>query len=136
MDPLLDRFVQAFNAHDLDAFVGCFAEDYRSEQPAHPRRGFGGRGQVRENWSRVFADVPDARLVVVGSVETPREMWLEMRIQGTRRDGSRMDLRGVAIHGVEGAGIQWARLYLEETETGGADIRETIGRWAHSLRGV
>jgi hypothetical protein len=40
---------------DLDAFMELFADDYRSEQPAHPNRAFRGADQVRENWASVFA---------------------------------------------------------------------------------
>ena len=44
-----ERLVQAMNAHDLEAHVACFRDDYRSEQPAHPARTFTGREQVRQN---------------------------------------------------------------------------------------
>lgn len=47
------------NAHDLEAFLNCFHDDYRSEHPVHPGRGFGGRDQVRTNWSTIFAGIPD-----------------------------------------------------------------------------
>jgi hypothetical protein len=33
-----ERLAAAMNAHDLDAFVGCFQEGYESDQPAHPYR--------------------------------------------------------------------------------------------------
>ena len=59
MADLMNRLLAALNAHDLDAFVGCFASDYRSEQPAHPGRAFEGRDKVRENWTSVFAGIPD-----------------------------------------------------------------------------
>jgi len=58
---VLDRLRAAMNAHDLEAFVACFAPDHRSEQPAHPDRAFRGQEQVRANWGRVFAAVPDFR---------------------------------------------------------------------------
>ena len=57
----MNRMLAAMNAHDLDAFVDCFAPGYRSEQPSHPSRVFVGRWQVRENWRSVFAGVPDFR---------------------------------------------------------------------------
>jgi ketosteroid isomerase-like protein len=55
-----ERLVQAMNAHDLDAQVACFREDYRSEQPAHPARTFTGREQVRQNWSKLLRVQPQA----------------------------------------------------------------------------
>ena len=39
MGKVLDRMLVALNAHDLDGFVALFAEEYRSEQPAHPKEG-------------------------------------------------------------------------------------------------
>src|SRR6185312_2642333 len=47
---VLERLLEALNAHDLDAFVACFHDAYESEQPAHPARAFSGRKQVRKNW--------------------------------------------------------------------------------------
>jgi len=58
---------QAMNAHDLEAFVSLFSEDYGSEQPAHPGRRLRGRDQVRANWSAVFSGVPDFRAELVAS---------------------------------------------------------------------
>jgi hypothetical protein len=61
----MNRFLAAMNAHDLDAFVECFAPRYRSEQPAHPSRVFDGSHHVGENWRSVFAGVPDFRAELV-----------------------------------------------------------------------
>ena len=55
MSGIMDRLLSAMNAHDLDAFVACFAADYESQQPAHTSRAFRGRDQVRKNWAGVFA---------------------------------------------------------------------------------
>jgi hypothetical protein len=43
-----ERLNVAMNAHDIEAFVACFAEDYESERPAHPDRAFRGREKMRE----------------------------------------------------------------------------------------
>jgi ketosteroid isomerase-like protein len=58
---VVERLNAAMNAHDLEAFLACFRDDYESEQPAHPDRAFQGREQVRSNWSAIFAGVPDFR---------------------------------------------------------------------------
>ena len=52
---IAERLAAAMNAHDIDAFVACFAPDYDSVQPAHPDRAFTGSEQVRKNWSEIFA---------------------------------------------------------------------------------
>jgi hypothetical protein len=41
----------AINAHDVDALVSCFANDFKGEQPLHPKIAFTGLAQVRENWT-------------------------------------------------------------------------------------
>ena len=48
MGEVTNQLLAAMNAHDLDAFVACFAEDYRGEQPAHPSYAFEGSDKVRE----------------------------------------------------------------------------------------
>jgi SnoaL-like domain len=56
---VVERLRRAMNAHDLEAHVACFHPDYRSEQPAHPNRGFGGREQVEKNWTSIYGTIPD-----------------------------------------------------------------------------
>jgi hypothetical protein len=63
----LTRLHAAMNAHDVEAFVACFAEDYNSGQAAHPDRACRGREQLRANWSAVFSGVPDFRAELVAS---------------------------------------------------------------------
>ena len=113
------------NAHDIDAFVDCFAEDYDSEQPAHPDRAFSGRDQVRRNWSAMFDGVPDftAELVRVdtsGDVE-----WSEWRWRGTG-----LDMAGVIVAGIRDGRLRWARLYVEPVEQAGAGIDVAVRRIA------
>jgi hypothetical protein len=114
-----ERQAAAITAHDIDAFVACFHDDYRSDQPAHPDRAFVGSAQARANWAAIFDDVPDVRAEIVRcTVHDDGVEWGEWHITGTRRDGSSMEMRGVIINGVEGDRVAWARLYLELVEQG------------------
>jgi ketosteroid isomerase-like protein len=126
--PVLERLRSAMNAHDIDGFVACFAPDYWSEQPGHPDRAFGGRDQVRTNWSAIFREVPDVQGELIRSSRSTGEEWGEWRIHGTRRDGSRMEMRGVIINGIRDDQIGWARLYLELVEEGGSGIAAAVDR--------
>ena len=114
------------NAHDIDAFVACFAADYDSEQPAHPDRAFRGREQVRANWSAVFAGVPDfhAELVRIGAAGDT--VWSEWHWEGTQTDGGRLDMAGVIVMGVRDDVIAWARLFVEPVEQAGAGIEAAV----------
>jgi ketosteroid isomerase-like protein len=128
--PVMQRLAAAMNAHDLEAFLGCFAEDYRSEQPVHPDRGFGGREQVRANWSAVFEGVPDFRAELVRAAADGDTVWTEWRWQGTRSDGEPLDMAGVIISGVRDRLIASGRLYVEPVEQAGAGIDAAVREMA------
>ena len=123
-----ERMHQALNAHDIDAFVELFSPDYRSEQPAHPDRQFGGREQVRENWGGTFQEVPDFRADLLRSVVSGDTTWSEWDWYGTRKDGTRLEMRGVVLMGVQDGQIAWARLYMEFVERAGGGIGEVVRR--------
>lgn len=112
-----ERLRDAMNAHDLEAFLDCFSEDYRSEQPVHPGRGFGGRDQVRANWSSIFQGVPDFSADLVAHIHDEAQEWSEWRWTGTRRDDSPLDLAGVIVSGLVHGRMAWARLYMEPVRT-------------------
>src|SRR4051812_26301529 len=122
----------ATNAHDIDAFVALFCEDYDSRQPAHPDRAFRGRDQVRANWSDVFTGVPDFRADLVATAVAGDCVWSEWRWRGTHTDGSRLDMAGGVIFRVHAERIAWARLYVEPIEQAGegieAAVRDMSGR--------
>ena len=117
------RLRDATNAHDVEAIVGCFAEDYRNETPAHPARGFVGHDQVRKNWVQILASIPDLTTAIVASATTDNTVWTEWEHRGTRPDGSAHLMRGVIILAVSGDVIASARFFLEpvEDDGGGAD---------------
>jgi hypothetical protein len=121
-----ERLRAAINAHDIDAFVACFEEGYDSEQPAHPDRAFSGNAQVRENWSAVFAGVPDFSAELVSSAAAGDVEWSEWRWHGTHADGTRLEMAGVIVGGVREGRLSWARLYVEPVEQGGGGIGAAV----------
>jgi hypothetical protein len=129
---VVNRLHNALNRHDLDAFVACFDPAYRSEQPAHPKRAFGGYDQVRANWSAFFAAVPDLSADLLSTATAGETVWSEWAWTGLRHDGSTLDMRGVIIMGIAADRIAWARLYMEETETAGANIDEAMRNLTHT----
>jgi len=125
-EQLVARLHTAMNAHDVEAFVACFAEDYDSVQPAHPDRAFRGREQVRANWSAVFTGVPDFRAELVRVNAVGDTAWSEWRWEGTQTDGGRLDMAGVIVLGVRDDLVAWARLYVEPVERAGAGIDAAV----------
>src|SRR3954469_15090070 len=97
---VIERLAAAQNARDIDAMVACFADDYASEQPAHPDRAFRGSAQVRANWSEIFAGVPDLRAELLRIVVDGETVWTEWTYLGTQSGGGRFDVAGVIIAGI------------------------------------
>jgi len=122
----MEQLIAAMNRHDARAVAAFFAADYRSEQPLHPNRGFGGSEQVLANWTSVFEGVPDFFAELIASSSAAGLVWTEMRWKGTHRDGSPFMMRGVTVIGARDDKIAWARLYMEPVEQGGTDIEGAV----------
>ncbi len=93
----LEKVLDAFNRHDLDAIMQCFAEDAVLESP----RGsdpwgtrYVGKAAVREGLAGRFAGIPDVhygedRHMVCGDRGVSE--WL---LTGTTTAGERIEVRG------------------------------------------
>jgi ketosteroid isomerase-like protein len=127
-----DRLLAALNAHDIDAFVACFDPEYDSVQPVHPDRAFRGSGQVRENWTAVFAGVRDFRAELIRAVTAGDGEWSEWHWTGTQADGTPLDMAGVIVGGVRDGRLAWARLYMEPVQHAGAGIEAAVRDMAGS----
>lgn len=112
-DELLAQIAQAIDAQDVDALTSVFADDVESCQPAHPGRQFRGSAQIRQNWSALFAAVPDLRAQLERSTTDGSTVWPEWAWTGTRRDGQPHHMRGVTILGEHDGRAAWVRLYME-----------------------
>jgi ketosteroid isomerase-like protein len=127
---LLDRLTAAQNAHDLEAMLACFHEDYRSEQPLFPARTFQGLAQVRANWSALFEAIPDFHAEILRSAIDRDTVFVEIQWTGTKADGTPLEERGVLIIGIRDDRIAWARLYVDEVERDSPEIDAVVRRMA------
>jgi len=125
---VVNRLVAAVNAHDLDALAGCFGPGYVNHTPAHPLRGFRGRGQVRRNWAAIFAGVPDIAARVTANAADGERVFTEWEMSGTRRDGTPHAMAGVIIFSIRGDQIVSARFYLEPVESASGDVNAAIAQ--------
>jgi hypothetical protein len=131
MHPTIERLRDAVNAHDPSGMAALMAPDYRSEQPAHPNRGFGGRDQVDKNWTTLFTGVPDLKAEVLADMDDGTTSWSEWEFLGHYADGSVFHERGVILFRMNDEGaVTSGRLYVELVEQGGADIDETMRQTA------
>jgi ketosteroid isomerase-like protein len=125
--PILEAMRTALAAHDLDAYVDFFHEDFVGERPRHPGGEVRGRDEVRESWAEILADVPDLQVEVPAAAQDGATIWSEWRMFGTARSGSLLEIRGVMIFGVRDGRVAWARTYLEPVEQAGKSVAQVIG---------
>jgi ketosteroid isomerase-like protein len=123
---MLVRLRDATNSHDARRVASLFAEDYRSAQPLHPGRAFGGREQVFENWSSVFQGVPDFTSELVASSVDGDTEWGEWEWRGHHADGSTFAMRGITVLIIQDDLVAEARLYMEPVDPRGEDIDAAV----------
>jgi len=125
---VVQRLQAVTNAHDIDAIVACFTSDYRNETPAHPARNFVGNEQVRRNWTKILAAIPDISTEILASAASGTVVWTEWEHRGTRRDGTAHLMRGVVVFGISDGLIASARFFLEPVEEASGDVDAAVQR--------
>jgi hypothetical protein len=131
MNATIGKLCDRMNAHDAEGMAALFAPDYRSEQPAHPNRGFSGHDQVAANWNGMFSGIPDLTAQVVSEVTVGTTCWAEWIWRGHHTDGSVFEMRGTTIMGLTHDGlIAEMRLYMEPVERDGPVIDAVVRQLA------
>ena len=126
MTTMAERLLHAWNTRDVDRLVALFANEYVSDQPAHPGRAFTGNAQVRANWTSVFQGVPDFTAELLAqSIESDTE-WAEWHWHGRHRDNSVFAMRGVTILVLRDDRIAQGRLYMEPVDVAAGDIDTAV----------
>lgn len=128
MRSILEHLTEVQNAHDAERMASLFAEGYVSAQPVHPGRAFTGRAQVLENWTAVFAGVPDFRAELLACVRDGDTEWGELDWRGRHGDGTPFAMRGVIIALVRDDEIAEARLYMEPVDAEAEDIATAVAQ--------
>lgn len=125
---VVERLIDAINGRDLDKLVGQFADDVRSDTPAHPARSFVGRDQVRRNWAQILGSIGDLEATLVATSSGRRDggsstEWAEIAFDGHRPDGVPWRMRGVTVNEIVDDRIVALRFYLEPIDDapGGPD---------------
>ena len=94
---ILERMVDGFNRHDLDAIMALFAEDCVFESPRGPEpwgRRFEGRAAVREGLGARFAGIPDVHYGDGRHFISGDRGVSEWTLTGTTVDGEKLAVRG------------------------------------------
>jgi ketosteroid isomerase-like protein len=106
--PMLQAFLDAFNAHDVDAIMSFFTEDCVLDMPRGPAPGgrhLVGKQQVREGIQSRFDGIPEIHY-------GDDRHWLsgdrgvsEWTIRGTQRTGEPIEVRGCDLFEFAGGKI-------------------------------
>jgi ketosteroid isomerase-like protein len=94
---VLREVLEAFNRHDLDAIMACFAEDCVLETPRGPDpwgRRFVGKSEVRRGLAARFEGIPDVRYEGDDHFVSGDRGLSEWTISGTTVEGERIEVRG------------------------------------------
>lgn len=126
MTDVVVRLLRAMNEHDLEGAAALMHEDYRSEQPLHPARAFGGRAQMHANWEAMFAGIPDFHAELLRSVQDGDTVWSEWHWTGSRTDGQPFEVRGITLFEVRDQQIIGGRLYMEDVDHEDAGIEQAV----------
>ncbi len=94
---VLQGFLDAFNAHDVDAIMSFFTEDCVFDTPRGPAPGgrrLVGREQVRGGIQARFDGIPDVHYGDDRHWVCGNRGVSEWTIRGTQADGARIEVRG------------------------------------------
>jgi steroid delta-isomerase-like uncharacterized protein len=97
---LLQAFNDAWNRHDIDALMGCMADDCVFHGVAGPDllgRSFVGREAVREGFQLAWQTFPDAQWVDGEHFVVGDRGVSESTFRGTRADGACIEARMVDV---------------------------------------
>jgi ketosteroid isomerase-like protein len=94
---VLQAFLDAFNAHDLEAIMSFFAEDCVMDMPRGPGPGgrrLVGKSQVREGIRSRLEGIPDVRYEDDSHWRCGDRGVSEWTLRGTQRTGEPIEVRG------------------------------------------
>jgi len=105
---VLERMLDAFNRHDLDAIMSLFTDDCVFESPRGPDswgRRFVGTHEVREGLGARFAGIPDVHYGEGRHFVAGERGASEWTLTGTTTEGERLEVRGCDLWTFEGEKI-------------------------------
>jgi taurine dehydrogenase small subunit len=102
---ILERMLDAFNRHDLDAIMALFTDDCVFESPRGPEpwgRRFDGGDEVRAGLGARFTGIPDVHYGAGSHFVSGERGASEWTLTGTTVDGERLEVRGCDLWTFEG----------------------------------
>lgn len=81
MSDVVDRVIEALNAHDLEAFVACYAPDATIEN-GHDEVVARGHDELRARYGPMFEGSPDVRVDALSRTDVGEFVVQEERVTG------------------------------------------------------
>ena len=100
MDDAVERQVRAYNAHDVDAFVACYADGAVLEDGESTVL-MSGRDERREKYGRRLAQFPDMHAEIVARMRVGSYVVDEERVTG----GPGGDVHAIAVYRLDEDGL-------------------------------
>ena len=105
---LLERMLDGFNRHDLDAIMSLFADDCVFESPRGPDpwgTRFVGEAEVREGLGGRFRGIPDVHYGDGNHFVSGERGASEWTLTGTTVEGEHLEVRGCDLWTFRGGDI-------------------------------
>jgi ketosteroid isomerase-like protein len=105
---LLQRFVDAWNAHDVEALLDCMTEDgifHASAGPSPLGATYAGREELRKGYTAVWETFPDAQWTNGRHFISGSDACSQWTFTGTKRDGTRVAVLGCDLFTIRGGRI-------------------------------
>ncbi len=112
----LERYSDAWNAHDIDTIMDYMTEDCIFETGGGPQQygtRFQGFDRVRERFIEVWNDVPDVKFENTSHFVQGNNGCSEWTFVGTRKDGSKIAVDGCDLFTFENGKIKSKRSYIK-----------------------
>jgi len=118
---LLEAFISAWNAHDVDALMSMMTEDCQYFSAAGPDKSgqvFSGRLAVRDSFSAVFEKFEDAAWSDAQHVVAGDRGFSEWLFTGTTTEGERVEVRGCDLFRLQRGRISIKDSYRKDRHYG------------------
>ena len=119
---LLDRYLAAQEARDLDALMACWHADADGIHPLRPDRSWFGRDACRELWARMWVNDPAGSFRVMTAVVDGDVIVVESLMEF----GDGTVVPGVNVFEVEDGRFRHLRVYTDVPQRDGVGISEFL----------
>ncbi len=116
-EDILERIINAFNAHDVETLVEAFTDDGEFLLASGPDiwgTRLKGKNQIRQALQKRFKDTPDIRWHEGQNWIMGQKALSEWRVTATLPDGKLLDLRGCDLWEFEGNRIAKKDTYYKQ----------------------